>query len=144
MMEAAKKNLLQRGFEATGWSKAHKINMWARIGDAENTYKLVNAMVAGNTARILDNLLDSHPPFQIDGNFGLTAGMTEMLLQSQLGYTQFLRTLPSAWKTGSVQGLVSRGNFEIDMAWSEGTADEFKVTSNIGGTFTGEYKESPT
>lgn len=139
-LDAALIALEQRGFEATGWSKAMKINMWARTGDAENTHKMVAAMCAGNTSGLLDNLLDSHPPFQIDGNFGLTAGMAEMLLQSQLGYTQFLPCLPSAWPDGSVKGLVARGNFEIGMDWSNSRADQFTITSRNGGTFTGEYE----
>lgn len=138
-MEAAKTTLKIRGMGGTGWSKAHKINMWARTGDAEVTYELIRAMIAGNMNGILDNLLDSHPPFQIDGNFGLTAGMNECLLQSQLGYTQFLPTLPAAWATGEVSGIVARGNFVIDMAWHDGAADRFAVTSRSGGVFCGEY-----
>lgn len=138
-MEAAKTTLEIRGLGGTGWSKAHKINMWARTGDAEVTYSLIRAMIAGNTNGILDNLLDSHPPFQIDGNFGLTAGINECLLQSQLGYTQFLPALPQAWATGEVNGIVARGNFVVDMAWSDGVARRFAITSRAGGTFTGEY-----
>ncbi|GAB3533720.1 hypothetical protein GCM10027403_08210 [Arthrobacter tecti] len=138
-MQASIKSLDQRGLNGTGWAKAMKINMYARTGQAEDTYFMVRAMLAGNTNGLLDNLLDSHPPFQIDGNFGLTAGMTEMLVQSQLGYTQFLPALPTAWHTGSVEGLVSRGNFVIDMDWTHGAATKFSVTARNGGTFTGEY-----
>src|SRR5699024_690550 len=122
-----------------GWAKAMKINQYARTGLAEETYSMVRAMLAGNTNGLLDNLLDSHPPFQIDGNFGLTAGMTEMLVQSQLGYTQFLPALPEAWSTGSVEGLVARGNFVIDMEWADGAATTFAVTARDGGTFVGDY-----
>ncbi len=138
-MQAAIKTLEQRSLNGTGWSKAMKINMYARTGIAEDTYSMVRGMCAGNTNGLLDNLLDSHPPFQIDGNYGLTAGMTEMLLQSQSGYTQFLPALPSAWKDGSIKGIVARGNFVIDMVWSKGTGDQFKVTSRNGGKFIGEY-----
>lgn len=139
-MEAAKKTLEIRNLGGTGWSKAHKINMWARTGDGETTYELIRAMIAGNTNGILDNFLDSHPPFQIDGNYGLTAGMTEALLQSQLGYTQFLPAVSEEWSEGNVQGIVARGNFVIGMEWSQNAADRFTVTARSGGNFTGEYE----
>jgi alpha-L-fucosidase 2 len=138
-MDAAMVSLINRGFEATGWSKAWKLNMWARTGDAENTYKLLRSMNSGYFAGMLENLLDSHPPFQIDGNYGYTAGMQEMLMQSQNGYVQFLPTLPQAWNTGSVKGFVARGNFVVDMDWSNGTANSFTIQSNKGKTFVGEY-----
>jgi len=77
--------------------------------------------------------------FQIDGNFGLASGISEMLIQSQLGYVQFLPAIPARWTDGEVNGMIARGNFEIDMKWSDGNADYFRVTSNVGGTFTGEY-----
>ena len=139
LMDAAKVSLINRGFEATGWSKAWKLNMWARTGDAENSYKLLQSMNAGYFAGMLENLLDSHPPFQIDGNYGYTAGMQEMLMQSQNGYIEFLPTLPDAWPTGDVKGFVARGNFTVDMNWSAGTANTFKIVSNKGKAFTGRY-----
>lgn len=142
-MNAAIKSLEQRSLNGTGWSKAMKINMYARTGLAEETYAMVRGMCAGNQNGILDNLLDSHPPFQIDGNYGLTAGMTEMLLQSQLGYTQFLPALPETWEKGSVSGIKSRGNFTIGEAWSNGLAEEFTVCyegADAKKTFTGEYE----
>ena len=142
-MNAAIKSLEQRSLNGTGWSKAMKINMYARTGLAEETYAMVRGMCAGNQNGILDNLLDSHPPFQIDGNYGLTAGMTEMLLQSQLGYTQFLPALPEAWEKGSVSGIKSRGNFTIGESWSNGLAEEFTVCyegADAKKTFTGEYE----
>ena len=140
-MDAAVKSLEQRSLNGTGWSKAMKINMYARTGLAEDTYSMVRAMCAGDKNGIMNNLLDSHPPFQIDGNYGLTAGMTEMLLQSQLGYTQFLPALPSAWGEGHVEGLKSRGNFTIGETWSNAVAEEFTVRYDGSGSreFTGEY-----
>ena len=141
-MKAAIKSLDQRSLNGTGWSKAMKINMYARTGLAEETYSMVKAMCAGNKNGIMDNLLDSHPPFQIDGNFGLTAGMTEMLLQSQLGYVQFLPALPEAWSNGSVKGLKARGNFTIDETWSNGLAKTFTVCydgDQAKREFIGEY-----
>ncbi len=149
-MDAAKISLNERGPLGTAWAKAHKISLWARTLQAEETYALVRSMLAGGNAGILENLFDSHggganyldyPIFQIDGNFGFTAGVTEMLLQSQLGYTQFLPAIPAEWANGSVKGLVARGNFVVDMKWSGGKADEFKVTARNGGTFIGEYKD---
>lgn len=149
-IEAARKCLLQRDFAGTGWSKAHRINLWARAMDGNNAYRLVKGMLQGGNAGILTNLLDSHgngngnhtdyPVFQIDGNYGITAGMTEMLLQSHLGYTQILPALPDAWASGSVNGLVARGNFVIDMEWKEKEAVSLSVLSRSGGTFTAEYR----
>lgn len=148
-LEAAKKSLEQRDFQGTGWSKAHRINLWARTLEGNNAYRLVQGMLQGGNAGILTNLLDSHgngngnhsdyPVFQIDGNYGITAGMTEMLLQSQLGYTQFLPALPDAWQNGSVSGLVARGNFVVDMSWSDKELDKLTVTSRMGEDFIGEY-----
>jgi hypothetical protein len=139
--------------EGTGWSKAHKISLWARTLDGQSSYGLVQSMLKGGNSGILENLLDSHgggtgpggsytlyPIFQIDGNFGLTAGMIEMLIQSQLGYTQFLPAIPQEWNTGKVDGLVARGNFVIGMDWKDGKANYFTVASRNGGVFTGEYK----
>ena len=150
-IEASKVSLEKRGLVATGWAKAHRINAWARTGDGEKTYEMVRSLVGGNYSGLMTNLLDSHGGYsssqlnytsyewQIDGNFGFTAGINEMLVQSQLGYTEFLPAIPQAWDKGSVSGIVSRGNFVLDMDWSNGTADEFKVTSRVGGKFTGRY-----
>ncbi|WP_279160867.1 glycosyl hydrolase family 95 catalytic domain-containing protein [Thomasclavelia cocleata] len=141
-MNAAVKSLEQRSLNGTGWSKAMKINMYARTGLAEETYSMVRAMCAGNKNGIMNNLLDSHPPFQIDGNFGLTAGMTEMLLQSQLGYVEFLPALPEAWSNGSVQGIKARGNFTVGETWSNGLAKTFTVRydgDKADREFIGEY-----
>lgn len=148
-MDAAMVSLNERGLDATGWSKAHKLNLWARTGHAAEAFQLVQSAVGGGNSGFLTNLFSSHgggenykeyPIFQIDGNFGYTAGVNEMLLQSQLGYIQFLPALPEQWKNGYVNGIVARGNFEIDMKWSEGVADSFVVRSRNGNLFIGEYK----
>lgn len=148
-MDAAIVSLNERGLDATGWSKAHKLNLWARTGHAGEAFQIIQSAVGGGNSGFLTNLFSSHggganykeyPIFQIDGNFGYTAGINEMLLQSQLGYIQFLPALPEQWKTGYVKGIVARGNFVIDMKWTEGTAESFAVTSRNGGVFTGEYK----
>ncbi|MEE1492278.1 MAG: glycoside hydrolase N-terminal domain-containing protein [Massilioclostridium sp.] len=149
-LEAAKYSLEKKGFKATGWSKAHKLNTWARTKDAENTYKMVQAMLSSNYAGIMDNLFASHgqgtnhegtPVFQIEANYGYTSGINEMLVQSQLGYVDMLPAIPEAWDEGSVEGIVARGNFELDMEWSNNSADRFVILSRAGGTFTGQYKD---
>lgn len=147
-MDAAMVTLKERGLDASGWSKGHKMNLWARTGQAKETFELVKSSVGGGNSGFLTNLFSSHggganykdyPIFQIDGNFGYTAGVNEMLLQSQLGYAQLLPTIPKEWSTGFVKGIVSRGNFVIDMDWTDGQANYFKVESRNGGTFTAEY-----
>lgn len=147
-MDAAMVTLEERGLDATGWSKAHKLNLWARTGHAEESFQIVQSAVGGGNSGFLTNLFSSHggganykayPIFQIDGNFGYTAGINEMLIQSQLGYVQFLPTLPEEWNTGFVNGMVTRGNFVVDMKWTDGKADSFTITSRDGGEFTAEY-----
>ncbi|WP_399477229.1 glycosyl hydrolase family 95 catalytic domain-containing protein [Streptomyces sp. TRM68367] len=117
--EAAKVSLTARGDGGTGWSKAWKINFWARLRDGDHAHKMLGEQLKSST---LPNLWDTHPPFQIDGNFGATSGIVEMLLQSQHDVVEVLPALPTAWQTGSVRGLRARGGATVDIDWAEGRA----------------------
>ncbi|MFA9413528.1 glycoside hydrolase N-terminal domain-containing protein [Streptococcus sp. E29BA] len=140
-LEAAKATLNARGDGGTGWSKANKINLWARLLDGNRAHRLLAEQLRGST---LTNLWDTHTPFQIDGNFGATSGITEMLLQSHTGYIAPLAALPDAWKTGQVSGLVARGNVEVAMAWQEKNLTHLTLQAKSGGKLQIDYPRIET
>lgn len=139
LAEAAKKTLEVRGDDGPSWSIAYKILWWARLHDGNRTYKLFKELMKptiktdinyGAGGGVYPNLLSAGPPFQIDGNFGATAGIAEMLIQSHAGFIDFIPSIPDAWKAqGQVKGLKARGNFTVDMKWKDGKITSYKVTS---------------
>ena len=137
-LEAARASLNDRGDGGTGWSKANKINLWARLGDGNRAHKLLAEQLKSST---LPNLWCSHPPFQIDGNFGATSGMAEMLLQSHAAYLVPLAALPDAWSSGSVSGLMARGHFEVSMRWADKKLLQLTILSRSGGDLRVSYPD---
>jgi alpha-L-fucosidase 2 len=136
LFSAAKNSLLYRGDVSTGWSMAWKINLWAHLLDGNHAYKLIKDQikpVTSGSGGTYPNFFDAHPPFQIDGNFGCTSGIAEMLVQSYDGSIQLLPAIPDDWKKGSVVGLAARGGFTVDMDWADHRITRLVIHSRIGG-----------
>ena len=137
-LKAATVTLNNRGDKSTGWGVAHRLNLWARVKDGDMAYQRYQLLLK---KYILENLWNMHPPFQIDGNLGGTAGVAEMLIQSHEGYINPLPALPAAWRDGSYEGLVARGNFVVSVFWKQGLMTQMNILSRAGGECVIQYKD---
>ena len=140
LFDASKTVLIHRGDVSTGWSMGWKVNLWAKLLDGNHAYKLIKDQLSlvekdgwGDRGGTYANLFDAHPPFQIDGNFGCTSGITEMLLQTQNGSIDILPALPDEWKNGKITGLRTYGGFEVNLVWENSQIKKINIKSNLGG-----------
>lgn len=140
LFDASKTVLIHRGDVSTGWSMGWKVNLWAKLLDGNHAYKLIKDQLSlvekdgwGERGGTYANLFDAHPPFQIDGNFGCTSGITEMLLQTQNGSIDILPALPDEWKSGKITGLRTYGGFEVNLVWENNQITKITIKSNLGG-----------
>lgn len=153
LAEAARTSLVARGNEGTGWSIGWKINFWARLYDGDSAYSMLRRALKWSGDKSVNmsdgggvyaNLFSTHPPFQLDGNMGVTAGVAEMLMQSHAGVIELLPALPASWPAGSVKGLKARGGVEIDLSWANGQLVQAKVRNAQAGSYRLKYKGTET
>jgi alpha-L-fucosidase 2 len=151
LAEATKVSLNARGDEGTGWSLGWKVNFWARLKDGDRAYKLFQRLLKSTENQGTDmvsgggtypNLLCAHPPFQLDGNMGGSAGMAELLLQSQTGTVELLPALPSVWKNGAFSGLKARGGYEVNLVWKDGSLSEASIKGVPGSKLLVKYGDA--